>query len=146
MVGEVGNEGIRVRDKFSGLLFQHEFPTTEAGKVDIVKVEAHLAVAKAKFLYLKQKLINAIKDSANCVLVRAENGLTTLDAGIEKINQMRNAFIPINPDIKIVLASQRFEHEYQHPEFLLVRLQPCADWAGDFPSWDRLFTLSENLL
>ncbi len=145
IVGEPGNEGIRVRDKFSGLLFQHEFPTID-GKIDAARVEEHLATAREKFTYLKNKTIAAIAGSPNCVLVRAENALVTLDDALERANQIRQAFMPINPNIKTVLASTNFEGEFRHPEFIMIKLQPHAGWEGDNASWDRLLTAAEQLL
>ncbi|MEJ6004410.1 hypothetical protein WG899_02545 [Paucibacter sp. AS339] len=144
VVGEPGNEGIRVREQFSGLLFQHEFATNATGQIDTAKVEDHLVVAKQKFSYLKDKTVAAIKRSQRCVLVRAENDLVTLNDALARANQMRACFMPINSGAKIVLASKNFENEYQHPDFLMVKLRACDAWVGDLPSWDRLFSMAEN--
>jgi hypothetical protein len=145
IVGVPGNEGIRVRDKYSGLLFQHEFDLID-GRIDPDRVEGHLATAKEKFIYLKSKTIRVIKEQEKCVLIRAGDRIVTLDEAIDKINQIRQVFKPINPNIKVVIASSSLEAEFHHPEFLILKFLPCSEWRGDFASWDRLFMAAEKLL
>lgn len=146
IVGLSDNPNIRVRDHFSGLLFQHEFARDAANRIDAARVEEHLPTAREKFVYLKNKTIEAIRNSPDCVLVRAENSLVTLDDAVARLNQIRAAFKPINPNVKIVLASSNFESEHQHPEFITIKLAHCDEWVGDPQSWQRLFLIADQLL
>jgi hypothetical protein len=146
IVNNPENVGIRVLDKYSGLLFQHEFPLLDSGGIDPDKVESHLPIAKKKFLYLKAKTLQSIRSGDNCVLVRAEDGLITRDDTIRRVEEIREVFKPINHRVKVILASATFEAEFQHPEFLAIKMQPAQEWYGDYASWDRLFSLSEQLI
>lgn len=143
IVGEPGNEGIRVRDLDSQLLFQHEFPTLD-GKIDRDRVEAHLDTAREKFSYLRRKTEDALRSTRCGVLIRAENGLKTADDALARMAQIRSTFMPINPGLKVVIASTGFSQEFEHPDCLLLKLKPSAEWFGDFPSWDRLFQIAES--
>ena len=142
---EVDADGLRVRDRYSGLLFQHEFPATADHRIEAGKVDGHLSTAKAKFTYLKRKTIDAIRHSSRCVLVRSEDGLSTLEDAATRARQVAAAFKPINPDVRIVLASTRFASDHQCADFSAVKMATADRWEGDVPSWDRLFAMAEEM-
>jgi hypothetical protein len=142
--GEPGNEDIRVMDKHSGLLFQHEFPILESGRIDRALVDVHLAKAKDKFVYLKNKTVVAIRQSRRCVLIRSENNVVTLDDALRRHAEINQIFSIINPRVKIILCSSAVEGEWAHPDLLVLKMAETTEWVGDLASWDRLFAVAGN--
>jgi len=116
-------------------------------------VEGHLTAAREKFLYLKQKLVGALKESRRGVVIRAENGVTSAEQARQRLQELRATFLPINADLKFVIAStQLYQGEEFSPDHLFIRLdnpvQPNGQdaWKGNDQSWDRLFKLAEEKL
>lgn len=151
---ELVDGGIRLLDRYSGLLFQHEFKTTAGGGgVDVTLVEGHLTAAREKFLYLKEKLIGALKESRRGVVIRAENGIASTDQARQRLQELRETFLPINADLKFVIAStQLYQGEEFSPDYCFICLDNPVPpngqdaWKGNDQSWDRLFKLAEERL
>lgn len=99
--------------------------------------------ARTKFLYLKDKLLIALKTSHRGVIIRAENGITSADQAKERLQKLRKTFLPINANLKFVIAStQLYQGEEFLPDYLFVRLDhpippsgPDA-WKGNDQSWN----------
>lgn len=144
LAGEPGNEGIRVRDKASGLLYQHEFPTGADGRVDADAVDGHLATAREKFIYLKHKTRAALTASRAGILVRSDHALRTFADALASADRLRQAFLPLNPDLKLVIVSSQLDGEYGNPECLMLKVAPDPDWGGDDASWSRALALAER--
>ncbi len=152
---EIVDDGLRLLDKYSGLKFQHEFKNVDdkPGNIDPNQVERHLPTARSKFLYLKNKLIIALKTQPRSVVIRAERGITSPEAAMERLVRLKRVFLPINPDLKFIIASAELSGgEVITPNAMFLRMLPPpshsgADaWKGNFDSWDRLFHLAETRL
>ena len=149
---DIVERSIRLRDRGTGLLFQHEFERDAQGAIDPARVPQHLPLARQKFIYLKHKLVDALKSCDNPVLVRAENGLTDQASVLNRLAQLRATFDEVRPDAKIVLASTQLRQEEVSNDHLALRLDnpvPAAGpdaWKGDDASWSRLFELAEQHL
>jgi hypothetical protein len=150
---DIVDRGIRLLDSYSGLLFQHEFECFGGGGIDTNLVDGHLESARGKFLYLKEKLINALKNTARGVIVRAENGIKSFDLANERLQQLQETFLPINAGLKFVIAStQLYCGEEFGSDHLFIHLDGPVPpngveaWKGNNQSWDRLFALAEEKL
>jgi hypothetical protein len=149
---ELVDGGIRLLDRYSGLVFQHEFKTS-GGEVDANLVEGHLNAAREKFLYLKDKFFVALKASHRGVIIRAENGIKSTEQAKKRLNELRETFRPINASLKFVIAStQLYQGEEFSSDHLFIRLDnpipPNGQdaWKGNDQSWNRLFELAESKL
>jgi len=145
VTGVPGNEGIRLRDKYSGLLFQHQFPVAD-GKIDVTRVEENLQNARDKFYYLRSKTLAAIEKSPCCILIRAENDLITYNDALLRLGQIFAVFKPVNPHLKVIMASTQFDFDLVDnvDDCLMVKLEPSDRWEGDNASWDRAFNLAQS--
>ena len=142
------DDGLRVMDLGTGWLYQHEFETDDAHRVDPARVEAHLPVAREKFSYLKRKLLGALRACESGVLIRGEMGLAAADVPA-RLSDLRTIFAPINPALKYIIASPNIQQEVYGQDHLLLHLDlpdpslGAHRWMGDNASWSRLFELAE---
>jgi hypothetical protein len=138
-----------LRDLDSGLLFMHEFPVTppaagQPRKILAADVERHLPAARAKFAYLRRKTLALIRECPHLVLVRAIN--LELDEALAELNHIRSLYLPLNPRLRFVLASERLPgHATGEGDSMLFRTNPGPDWAGDAVSWSALFQSADRL-
>ncbi len=130
----------RLRDKGTGLIFQHEFDILEGASkfIDPSKVEPHLSVAKAKFLYLRKKTLDKISSSSNVYLIRHEN-FSDINAALQRLIEIENLFLPINENIKFVLVSEHINSDYSDGNFFVFKEAVANKWSGDDASWDHIF-------
>lgn len=152
---EVVDNGLRLLDRNSGLLFQHEFKTIPgtSGIIDESTVELSLSDSRKKYIYLQEKMLNALKTTNRGVLIRAENGVRTKTQVDLLLEEMRDVFLLINKRLRFVIASVNLDIDEQYsPEFVLIKLQASKEpnnpnsWQGDDQSWDRLFNIAETYL
>lgn len=132
--------GIRLRDKATDLRYQHEFAVLdpETHIIDADQVEAHLPTAKSKFLYLKRKTLQYIQKAPDVYLVRYERIKDWAEA-IERAEDIRNHYLPLNPAIKVIVASPDLRKEIVSSDFFLCKIADSPDWSGDDASWDQMF-------
>jgi hypothetical protein len=147
---EIVDEGLRLRDKYSGLAFQHEFGVVD-GKIDAAKVDEQLDEVRNKFLHLKAKFLGALKSAQRPVVVRAESSIVSLDQAAVALDDMRNVFSKINACTRFVVASSNLSDERVTDQYLFVRVKESAvagvdAWKGDDESWRRLVALAEGAL
>jgi hypothetical protein len=144
----------RLRDKFSGLVFPHEYtvigldtPIDES----LVWQQVNNSSRK-KFLYLKTKFFDTVGKDKNPVLIRLENEMTDSEA-YHRLEYLVKIFGKLNPKIRFILASQSFEKNVQiMPNAIFVRLkkrQPDQQnegnwWHSSQSSWNKLFKLSRR--
>ncbi|MEO5669710.1 MAG: hypothetical protein ABIR26_03365 [Ramlibacter sp.] len=145
----VVDEGLRLLDHGTRWLFQHEFETDSFGKVDPSRVEAHLPVARQKFLHLKHKTLSALRECRSGVVIREEKNLAAEEAP-SRLDQLREVFSAINPGLKLVIASPHIRQEVFGADHLMLHLDmppPGPNfWMGDDASFSRLFEISESQL
>lgn len=130
----------RLRDKGTGLIFQHEFNILDGDSkfIDPAKVKSHLSIAKNKFLHLKKKTIEKISSSSNVYLIRHEN-FSDLNAALSRLIEIEKLFLPINENIKLVLVSERINSDYGDGKFFVFKETLTDKWSGDNASWDHIF-------
>jgi hypothetical protein len=126
---EICDGGIRLRDKSTRLLFQHEFDELNSDNhiIDESKVEDHLPVAFSKFIHLKNKTLNTIKDSKNIFLIRSVK-YTSLSDAKKIMNDLKDTFIPINPKVNIVLVSSSIHEEIVDGRYFILKNLKCDTW------------------
>jgi len=137
-------DGRRVRDKATGLEYQHEFANIDATSslVDASRVEERLDAARAKFLYLKRKTLAALGAIEDLCLVRKEwwahgpqaeaNAAVILDA-----------FSRLVPGVRVMIVSSEADIEQISDRHLFLKMKAGEDWTGDNASWDRAFALAD---
>lgn len=138
---KIVNRGkVHVVDDYSGLYYQHEFKVIEGTSiVDESKISQHLPVAKSKFIYLKHKTINAIKNSEAPVLFRFQNVAQVNDA-IALAKDIHNTYKILNPNVKVVIVSYLVDQEYAENDMIYVfPIKPGDTWKGNDDSWDYVF-------
>jgi hypothetical protein len=145
------NTGIRLKDHYSGLLFQHEFETTPdytsswGNSINANLVNTHLPIAKSKFIYLKNKFITQItQENSRIVILRCDNLIETLDQANATLRVLKEVFWKINPSIKFVIASEALTIEQFHDDHFIFKLQKSRDWMGDTNSYKSLIRKAEN--
>ena len=145
------NAGIRVRDSYSKLLFQHEFKTTSeltsswGNSIDATLVNAHLSIAKSKFIYLKNKFITQITmEKSRVVVLRCDNLIENLDQANATLGVLKEVFWKINPSIKFVIASEALTIEQFHQDHFIFKLQKSRDWMGNTGSYRSLIHKAED--
>jgi hypothetical protein len=140
---ELADEGRRVRDKATGLEFQHEFETVapEDPMIDVSKVEGHLAVARAKFRHLKQKTLDAIASTEELYLVRKEWWVDAAGAAASAA-AIVDTYSRLSPNVRVVVVSTVAHAEQVGERHLFLKIDPGAEWTGDDASWDRVFALA----
>jgi len=151
----VGSEGslggIRVLDLKTRLKYQHEFPlkNNEIGiwghPVDVDLVSGHLPTAREKFIYLKNKTVNKIRNSPAPILVRCEHGLADFDSGKMRSEQINSVFFNLNPNIRIAILSQNFDGIYHYKNSIMYPIKAGDDWKGEGSSWDGFFEYMSTL-
>lgn len=141
---DIVDGGIRLRDLATGLLYQHEFPAKD-GQIEATLAEGHMDSARSKFEHLKEKTLSSMRNDDECLLIRAENDIISVDQARERMMQIRGAFLPYNSNIKIVLASTGCIDEIEEEDRLFIGLKPGADWTGNDSSWDRLFQITASV-
>jgi hypothetical protein len=140
---EISEDLIRVKDKATGILFQHEFNVIDTinNFIDESKVDAHLPTALSKFKFLKNKTLSTIAKSKNIFLVRQEDFHSAEDAS-KRIDHIKELFLPLNKNINIILTSRRINKEITTGKYLILRNQFGSSWEGCDESWDRVFDLA----
>lgn len=150
---ELINGDSSLRELDSGLMFMHEFPSVAveggefAHRILAEQVEQHLPTARAKFAYLRNKILNFIHSTPNLVLVRSDDSWTSAAESVEQANRIRQLLLPLNSSLKFVLASTNLPASARVGlDTLLFKTAHGADWRGDDASWDVLFSCAERWL
>ena len=92
---EVCDNALRVKDIHTGIKFQHDFPTTEEGKVDTRKIEQTLESVRSKYIRRRNRLFDCVREDVNATLVRYDFSVGKGDKTLEKnmIIESGNAWI-----------------------------------------------------
>ena len=140
---EISKDCLKVEDLSTKLLFQHEFKVINntSNHIDPGSIENHLPSASAKFIYLKNKTLNAIKNTDNVYLVRKEN-FDNIELAWNRIRHIHELFSPLNKNINIILTSNRIKEEVMKGRFLIVKNKISSSWEGSNESWNRVFKLA----
>lgn len=140
---EIVADGVRVRDKGTGLEYQHEFQVKDKASLEIDRelVESHLGIAKNKFLHLKYKTLNVIKSAQECYLIRKDVVEAPEEAAAIS-NDLLKLYLPLNKKIRIIIASENAQKEAFSSTHAFVKIKKGGTWTGDDPSWDRLFAMT----
>jgi hypothetical protein len=136
----IEKDGMTLRDKGTGLKFHHEFKRGESGFIDESFVEQHLPTAKSKFIYLKNKTLNAIKNAETVYLFRWEWIQNEVNA-LERIADINRLFSQTNKNIKVIIASPVANKEIIDGNQLFIKINQTENWQGDDNSWNRLFSI-----
>ncbi|HEY3799470.1 MAG TPA: hypothetical protein VGL58_14050 [Caulobacteraceae bacterium] len=139
---EITADGMRVRDKGTGLEFQHEFPLIDVpgNLIDVAGVEGHLGEARAKYAHLKAKTLAALRSADDLVLIRREWWTDAWRAAADAA-AILETYSPLNPGLRLVLVSEAVTADCIYERYVLLKLEPGEAWTGDDRSWDRVFAL-----
>lgn len=142
------DDDLRLLDTYSGLAFQHEFKTIN-GRILTEQVPQQLKKASEKFIYMKGKLIYALKNSVRPVVVRANPDIVTLDDACLEYESLRQVFWQLNERINFLVLSTQLVQEFINERYAFLslaelRVRDRDSWKGDNVSWDRAFAIAEQ--
>ncbi|HJV25562.1 MAG TPA: DUF1796 family putative cysteine peptidase [Aromatoleum sp.] len=140
----VVDKGLRVLDPWSGLKFQHDFPTAE-GSIASDFISARQSV-KDKYLFLRDRTLKAM-NSEFPVFIRYEWPSSAHNTDPISACARFRAAISRNSDQRAlyVLASESIPESRACENMLVCKLRPFQGpesnrWKGDDASWDDLFS------
>lgn len=142
------DDDLRLLDTYSGLAFQHEFKTIN-GRILTEQVPQQLKKASEKFIYMKEKLIYALKSSVRPVVVRANPDIVTLDDARLECESLKQVFWQLNERINFLVLSTQLVQEFINERYAFLslaelRVRDRDSWKGDNVSWDRAFAIAEQ--
>jgi hypothetical protein len=112
-------------------------------------VSQQLKTTSKKFIYLKEKLIYALKNSVRPVVVRANPDIVTLDDARLEYESLKQVFWQINERINFLVLSTQLEQEFINERYAFlslaeVRVRDRDSWKGDNVSWEIAFAIAEQ--
>lgn len=142
------DDDFRLLDKYSGLAFQHEFKAIN-GRILTEQVPQQLKKTSEKFIYLKEKLVDALNNSVRPVVVRANPDIVTLNDARLEYESLKQVFWQINERINFLVLSTQLEQEFINERYAFlslaeVRVRDRDSWKGDNVSWERAFAIAEQ--
>lgn len=142
------DDDLRLLDTYSGLAFQHEFKTID-GRILTEQVPQQLKKASEKFIYMKEKLIYALKSSVRPVVVRANPDIVTFNDACLEYEYLKQVFWQINERINFLVLSTQLVQEFINERYAFLslaelRVRDRDSWKGDNVSWDRAFAIAEQ--
>lgn len=133
----------------TGIKFQHDFPTFEGVQyIDSSELEENVAKVKTKYIYMKTKTENFIRNSESICLIREEQKISKVsDFNLKGILEY---FKKLNPQVRlcIVVSDRNFigDHEFVriNDEITHHKInKPINGWKGNYNHWKNVF---ESLL
>ncbi len=142
---EIAANGLRVRDKATGLEFQHEFEVVDAQshRVDVTKVEDHLASARDKFRHLRDKTLARLAAAPDLCLIRKEWWADAAHAEAQAATIL-DTFSRLNPAARVVITADEADAEQVCERHMFLKTIAGPEWSGDDGSWDRVFDLATD--
>jgi len=131
-------EKASIEDDGTGLIYHHQFDTDENHDIILDKVNGQLDNARSKFMYLREKTRNYLREADFVYLFRYEwisNGALAQ----ERFSQIRQIFGRYNSNISVVIASPNATEDLVFGKDRLMKIIDQPNWEGDDVSWDRVF-------
>jgi len=138
--GDESEFGIRVLDRGTNILFQHEFPTFELGSnkyIDKALILDHIPLAKSKFNYLREKTINYIVDSTELTLLRVDHSWINESQIVYDLEFIKSIFSKYNKNINIQGVGSRDLDISNRHLISYKKIHGSQDWAswGNSQDW-----------
>ena len=144
---EVCDNALRVKDIHTGIKFQHDFPTTEEGKVDTRKIEQTLESVRSKYIRRRNRLFDCVREDVNATLIRYDFSVGKGDKTLEKKyeNRVRECVdSSLGKNFKIVIISKDISATSFLENTLFYRLEATVEgqpWRAEKKEWENILSL-----
>jgi hypothetical protein len=144
---QVCDNDLRVKDLHTGVKFQHDFPTTVEGKIDVGEIEKTLEDVRSKYIRRRKRLFDCVRKDIDPTLIRYEFVIGKGDKNLEDEYRDRlNACInsSLGSGLKIVILSKDISETRFVGNTLLFRLEETVEgkpWRAGRESWENLLAL-----
>jgi len=141
---EVVDQGRKVRDNYTGIMFQHDFPVNCNHIVTDELAHDNLNSVREKYLYLLEKTNRLLEESTSEPLVFVfydwrKNGLDFCTDVLEKLKSCKSS---INREMFFMICSSAISEDVFHSNAAILKIDEYDGdekkffWRGNDQSWD----------
>lgn len=146
---EVCDDDLRVKDSYTGLRFQHDFPTLSDHKIDRDQVAATIEEVKLKYVRRRKRFLESVFADEDACLIRFENAIGDGSSEFEQRyeSKLRNIIDQgIRKNINILILSRNLGQVKKVGQSLIAPIETEQErpWRPTKDSWNYVVSLASN--
>lgn len=148
---DIVDNNIRVRDNYSGVKFQHDFPVYAGGRsINPAKIPVELERVREKFLFLRRRTLEALQTAEANSICLTYFALSQPFEVCKKISSILQKINDIYPSTFNLITSNSIDNTFSHGKSIVTNIRTYKghnvkfNWRGDDSSWDHAFEIAKK--